>query len=101
MRSVRIAAPIRSKNRASAHVGGGDANVNVESKAAVRYDVFSTLQKQRINRNDQLDLGRADKQGHQARPPYGYIYPPRRPGERVNFVPDPEAARIVARLFEA
>ena len=32
-------------------------------------------------------------------PPFGYVYPPRRPGERVNIIPDPKASKVVAKLF--
>ncbi len=35
------------------------------------------------------------------KPPFGYIYPLRRPGERVNIVPDTNAAPIVAKIFKA
>ena len=34
-------------------------------------------------------------------PPFGYVYPPARPREKVNIVPDPKAATVVRKLFEA
>ena len=56
------------------------------------------------------NLGREVKKGIDARfaagyfpmgrPPLGYMYPPRRPGERVNIVPDPTKAEIVVAMFK-